>query len=181
LKRGVAVARRLPGLRRTRAAIVWSGVVIAVLLIGRFASQPDPRTGSVPPDEWVGPCGVTWVVDGDTLDVTCPTFRDRVRLLRINTPERERRGYERAKNALEILVEDREVTLTFEELGTPERGGSGRLLAYVYVGDLNVNVEMVRLGWSRFWTKYGKGRFANQFRDAEREARREQRGLWARR
>jgi micrococcal nuclease len=121
------------------------------------------------------------VVDGDTVDVACPTFRDRVRLLRINTPELERWGYEEASEALEALLEDREVTLTFEEVGTPEWGGSGRLLAYVYVDEQNVNVEMVRLGWSRFWTKYGKGRFAGQFRDAEREARRERRGLWGRR
>lgn len=51
-------------------------------------------------------------------------------------------------------------------------------MAYVWVDDMNVNVEMVNLGWSRFWVKYGKGKYAEEFREAEREAREAKRGLW---
>ena len=36
----------------------------------------------------------------------------------------------------------------------------------------------VRLGWSRFWIKYGEGKYADEFRDAEKEAREAKRGLW---
>ena len=41
-----------------------------------------------------------------------------------------------------------------------------------------MNVEMVRLGWSRFWIKYSEGKYADEFRKAEREAREAERGLW---
>ena len=37
---------------------------------------------------------------------------------------------------------------------------------------------MVRPGRSPFWTKYGEGRYADEFREAEREAREAGRGLW---
>lgn len=44
--------------------------------------------------------------------------------------------------------------------------------------DLCVNVELVRLGWSAYVTKYGRGRLAEQFEAAEKEARAAKRGLW---
>lgn len=119
------------------------------------------------------------VVDGDTLHVRFRGRDESVRLLRINTPERGQVGYGEATRALRRLVEGRKVRLEFERRGNVERDRYGRLLAYVYVGHLNVNVEMVRLGWSPFWTKYGQGRLADEFRKAEKEARAERRGLWA--
>jgi micrococcal nuclease len=129
-------------------------------------------------EQRVGPCRVRRVIDGDTLDVRCGGRTERVRLLRIDTPEREEPGYGEARRALERLVSRREVYLAFEEPGRPERGDHGRLLAYVHAEDGNVNVEMVRQGWSRFWTRYGRGRHARQFARAEREARAKRAGLW---
>ncbi len=37
----------------------------------------------------------------------------------------------------------------------------------------NLNVEQVRAGHSHFWTKYGRGRYAKDFIDAEKENRKE--------
>jgi micrococcal nuclease len=118
------------------------------------------------------------VIDGDTVDVRCGEYADRVRLLRIDTPERGRTGYSEAKRSLHAMVANQEVYLEFETPGQPERGGYGRLLAYLYIDGANVNVEMVRQGWSEFWTKYGAGRLAGAFEEAEAEAREGQRGLW---
>ena len=108
-------------------------------------------------------CPVIKIVDGDTLDVTYKGETERIRMLCINTPERGRPGYAEATNALRKLVERGAVRLEFEKPGKEERGGYGRLLAYLYVDDLNVNVEMVRLGWSKHFTKYGRGKYAHLF------------------
>ena len=108
------------------------------------------------------------MVDGDTVDVECETLRDRIRLLRIDTPERGEAGYREAGAALAQMVRGRDVYLVFETPSQLERGSYKRVLAYLCVGDTNLNVEMVRLGWSSFWTKYGEGRFADEFRAAER-------------
>lgn len=128
-----------------------------------------------------GPAPVIFVADGDTVRVVYRGVREWVRLLRIDTPEREQEGYEAARAALAQMVQGKEVELVFERPGKVERDTHGRLLAYLFVGDRNVNVEMVRAGWSPFWTRYGKGRFANAFRRAEREAKEAGRGLWRRR
>ena len=95
------------------------------------------------------------VIDGDTL-VARPASgggrAQKVRLLRVDTPERDEAGYREAARALASLLGKGDIRLEDEVPGRRRRGNYGRLLAYVFVGDLNVNVELVRLGWSRFWT-----------------------------
>jgi len=126
-----------------------------------------------------GACQLTHIVDGDTLYARCHGERVKVRLLRINTPEHDHVGFAEAGAALGALIGDQPIRFEYEKPGVPVTDEYGRWLAYVYVGDRNLNVEMVRLGWSRFWTKYGAGRLADDFRRAEREAREAKRGMWA--
>jgi len=82
------------------------------------------------------------------------------------------------QEGIEKVVSGRKVMLEFEVPGKLERGGYGRILAYVWVDDMNVNVEIVRLEWTTFWTKYGEGKYADEFKAAEQEAREAERGLW---
>jgi micrococcal nuclease len=112
-------------------------------------------------------CRSVKVVDGDTLDVECSGETIRVRLLRVDTPERKDAGFEGARDALASLVEGEKLRLEFEEEGVAARGNYGRLLAYIFVGDLFVNEELIRDGWSEFWTKYGRGRYADVLEAAE--------------
>lgn len=123
---------------------------------------------------------ILYVADGDTLKARWKGRSEWIRLLRIDTPERDEEGYEEARSALAGMVEDRPVTIAFEKRDLPERDEYGRLLAYLFADGKNLNVEMVRAGWSPFWTRYGDGRFARAFRQAESEARRAGRGLWGR-
>lgn len=124
-------------------------------------------------------CQLSDVIDGDTIDVDCQRGAVRVRLLRIDTPERNEPGYEAATQALRQLLGDGDLELEFERPGLAVADDFQRLLAYVRVNGMNVNVEMVRLGWSEFWTKYGEGRFAAEFRTAEEQARFKRSGIWA--
>jgi len=110
------------------------------------------------------------VVDGDTIDIFYHGKKERIRLLRIDMPERDEGGYLRAKEASEKFVGGRKIWLEFETPGKIERGVYGRILAYIWVDNMNINVEMVKLGWSRFWTKYGEGKYIKEFREAERKA-----------
>jgi len=150
-------------------------LVIVLTASNLFALAPKPKIEPLPEL-----CRVLKVVDGDTIDILYHGKKERIRLLRIDTPERKKYGYKQAKKALKKLVDGRKVRVEFEVPDKLARGGFGRILAYVWVDDMNVNVEMVRLGWSRFWVKYGKGKYAEEFREAEREAREVKRGLWKR-
>jgi micrococcal nuclease len=124
-------------------------------------------------------CQLTRVVDGDTIHARCHGEKVKVRLLRIDTPERDEPGYQAAGAALRRLLGDGAIELDFEKPGLPVADDYGRLLAYVRVRGEIANVEMVRQGWSPFWTRYGEGRMAPAFRRAEREAREARRGIWA--
>ena len=121
-------------------------ITIALLLIlstanNIFALAPKPKTESLP-----ALYRVLKINDGDTIDILYHGKKKRIRLLRIDTPERDEWGYFKAKKALKKLISGQKVRLEFEVPGKLERGGYGRILAYVWVADVNVNVEMVSLG-----------------------------------
>jgi len=137
--------------------------------------------GAVEPKQPSAVWFVWKVTDGDTIGVRLEgpvERRESVRLLRIDTPEKSERGFDEAREALKELLKGGRVKLEFENPAREDRGAFGRLLAYVIVDSLNVNIEMVRLGWSKFYTKYGRGRYAGEFEKAQKEAEKAGRGLW---
>lgn len=144
-------------------------------------SVPDAKPGksvldTVAPDTKDG-FPITRVVDGDTVHLDRNGKDVTVRLLRVNTRERGEWGYKQGQDALRKLVEGKRVRLESDD---EPRDRYGRELAYLFVDDVNVNLQMVKTGWSPFFTRYGKGQYAEAFQAAETEARRAKRGLWAR-
>ena len=120
------------------------------------------------------------IIDGDTLEVRYRPeipLLERVRLLRIDTPERGEPGYAEAKAELDLLMNGHKARVEFED-GKPQRDRFGRLLAYIHAGPTMVNLEMVRRGWSKHETRFGTNKYKAQFEAAESEARRNKRGLW---
>ena len=61
-----------------------------------------------------------------------------------------------------------------------KRDRNGRLLAYVYVRDVMVNAELVRLGYAQVMTVPPKVQHQEVFLKLQREAREAGRGLWGR-
>lgn len=122
---------------------------------------------------------VVEVIDGDTIR----TARyGRVRYIGIDTPEldasdpRVRRMAQQAREANARLVAGREVRMV---LDVQERDRYGRMLAYVWAGDVFVNAYLLRQGYAAVLTVPPNVRFAGRFLELERQARREGRGLWA--
>lgn len=85
---------------------------------------------------------VKYVVDGDTIVLTDGR---KVRLLQINAPEENQCGHEAASRELRELVQGKEVTLESDPMfGDMDK--YERLLRYVHVGDVNVNVQLQQEG-----------------------------------
>lgn len=107
------------------------------------------------------------VVDGDTLEMLYRpprAVKEKIRLLYVNTPERGQPGYRQAADMLRKMTADRKVSLVFEDPhNLPKRDAYGRLLAYVIADGTNVNLEMIRQGWSTYWTKFGKSQIESAF------------------
>ena len=76
------------------------------------------------------------IIDGDTFELFTG---EKVRLICVNTPERDEEGYGEAKNFLTTLVMNKTVLL---EKDVSERDKFGRLLRYVY---LNESWELIFL------------------------------------
>lgn len=78
------------------------------------------------------------VTDGDTFEIATG---EQVRLICVDTPERNQTGYTKAKNFLSDLILGEQVRL---EQDTSDKDVYGRLLRYVYLNDTFVNKEVVK-------------------------------------
>lgn len=119
--------------------------------------------------------GALQVVDGDSLR----RGGTDIRLHGIDAPEyrqscRDKHGAEyacgkQAANALRSLVGQREVSCT-----SIETDRYGRAVAVCKRGELDINAEMVRLGWAVAYSRHSLS-----YVRLEAEARRAKRGIWA--
>lgn len=121
------------------------------------------------------------VVDGDTIEVDINGASYTVRYIGVDTPETvhpskpvECFGKE-ASEKNRALVEDRVVVL---EKDVSEVDRYGRLLRYVWAGDVMVNAELVRLGYAQVSTYPPDVRYQDLFVQLQREAREKEMGLW---
>lgn len=117
-------------------------------------------------------------VDGDTIQLESGQT---VRYIGINTPETKdkRKGVECfGKEAFEKnkeLVEGKEIRL---EKDVSDKDKYGRLLRYVYVDDIFVNDYLVREGYAYAVTYPPDVKYQTQLKEAQDEARENNRGLW---
>lgn len=124
---------------------------------------------------------VVRIVDGDTIHVRLEDRVEKVRYIGVNTPEihHPTRGAEpggrQAAAVNRGLVSGKRVRL---ELDVQLRDRYGRLLAYVWVGEVMVNAELVRQGYAQVMTVPPNVRYQPVFRELQRQARQARRGLW---
>lgn len=162
-------------------------LVLVALLTGLFAgrvavrmwSPGDPRVRTaglleLPQEDFVGPCAVEFVVDGDTLAVRCGSRAAHVDLAGSDAPERGERGFAEASHALRELTRRGEVWIS------RYAGDRDEPIAWVYSTDgRELNHEMVRLGWSVYELRRMPPGEAEDVARAEIDARVHRRGIWA--
>ena len=137
-------------------------------------STPTPESGAGPSQPAdLESATVSQVIDGDTIELSSGR---RVRYIGINTPERNQPYYEEATEANRRLVAGQQIQL---ELDVETFDQYGRRLAYVWAEGRLVNLEVVRQGYASSFTVPPNVRYEGLFREAEREARAAERGLWA--
>jgi micrococcal nuclease len=183
MARRAYVQSRLRRRRRRRAGLLTLVILIAITaLLDRLGVFG--YTGN----DWEAfdqnPFIVVRVIDGDTVDIAAHALAEptRVRLLGIDAPETNARSsdppehwaapstdYLRARTGGQTII------IRLDQTQTRDR--YGRLLAYLYLGEENLNLSIVRDGHA-----YADRRFMHSFRpqfeQAENEARRRGSGLW---
>ena len=126
------------------------------------------------------------VADGDTVNVvTDEGTLLKVRLYGIDapgTPKGNRRTGvvskpgqpygDEAYRALEMLIYGKKGKLTIMDIDR-----YGRLVAVLYLSDIDINREMVKEGYAWAYREYLKGPYASEYIDAENDARSKRLGL----
>ncbi len=121
---------------------------------------------------------VVKVIDGDTIKLEDGRV---IRYIGVDTPETVHPSKpiqcygKEASNKNRELVEGKKVEI---EKDVSETDKYGRLLRYIWVGDIFVNEYLVREGFAHSFTYPPDVKYQDRFREAERKAREEGKGLW---
>lgn len=153
-------------------------LVFSLLLLG-CGSENNPLS----PVEIQSSYRVKEVIDGDTIILDNGQL---VRYIGIDTPEIRRKARNKwvyepmpySKEAKEFnrqLVKGKTVNLEFD---VEKKDKYGRLLAYVYVGDIFVNAKMLKEGYALLYTHPPNIKYVELFIKLAKEARENKKGLW---
>ena len=158
--------------RRQRSPRVDVGAlrsVLALCLLAIAIAIPADAEDQLP----VLPGTVTKIVDGDTIDVQLSSGPIRVRLHGVDTPERGQPWGKESTAALTALVMGKEVDI---EPFSQDR--YERMIGIVFLGDLNVNLELVKRGHAWAYRQYMR-KEDSALCINEAAARTAKKGLWA--
>ena len=118
---------------------------------------------------------VVSVADGDTITVLHvdggKQSQVKIRLAGIDTPEKKQAYGQKAKAALSSQIFGETVRVVYSE-----QDRYGRTIGDVYAGKHWINLQMVSEGWAWHYKAYSKDK---RLADAETQARKAKRGLWA--
>jgi len=167
------VGRCMVGWRKTLSSRSWPfefifWVFSALLLIGCDVCLANTNCY-----DDVFSADVVKVIDGDTLEVRCHGRHLRVRLFGIDAPEWQQDFSRQAKEFTRQRVEGQRV-----ELRPKDWDKYGRLVAVVYIEGNSLNEELLREGLAWVHIYYCNEPFCRKWRQLEKEARAERRGLW---
>lgn len=113
---------------------------------------------------------VVGIADGDTVDLRLDSGKIRIRLHGVDAPERDQPYGRAARRELSRLVYLRRV-----EVEPVEQDQYERMVARLWLGEMDVNAELLRLGAAWVYRRYAR---EPEYCAYERDARAHERGLW---
>jgi len=119
------------------------------------------------------------VVDGDTIIVKINGREKSVRLIGIDTPEKDECFEKEATKKAKELMENKKIKLEADS-SQDDNDKYGRLLRYIYLEDGTfVNEKLVEGGFGTEYTYKVKYKFQTEFREVEKLAKEKKIGIWA--
>ena len=155
-----------------------AGVTSLILTSHSFAREPIRTiTGTA-----------TKISDGDTIHVTTPEqTKLRVRLYGIDAPEtpksNQHTGHvnipgqpygDESKKALDGKIMGKQIRLDIIDIDQYKR-----MVGMIWIGNRNINLEMIQEGYAEVYYIYLKEPYKRQFLQAQREAKSAKIGIWS--
>lgn len=114
---------------------------------------------------------VVKVADGDTITVLSNGIKYKIRLLKIDAPELKQSYGIKSKQYLETLIYHKQVKVVYSS-----RDRYKRILGIVYLGDKEINLQMVQSGLAWHYIYNDK---TLSYIQAEKSAKEKKIGLWS--
>ncbi len=153
-------------------------LMLASFFSGGYLERQKIKTTPITPIPLISPIQkltVIEVTDGDTMKLSDgKTFR----LYGVNAPEVKEPLFEEAKAFTQNLILNKEIS--FEQEENYKEDKFGRMLGYVIVSGVNLNIELMRNGLARvvLYEKRAKIKYQDELLTAEKEAREKRLGVW---
>lgn len=154
---------------------------LCLIIIGIYAFRQSSQISQITPNTLNSPipqtsfAKVTRVIDGDTIEIE---GGKRVRYIGMNTPEIETSecyATEAAKVNSDLVL-GKEVKL---EKDISETDEYGRLLRYVYLGNVLINDKLINDGLARIMTVSPDIKYRELFKQSEEYAIKNGSGVWS--
>lgn len=161
-----------------KTSLVLGANTIAVKAIDEVGNESETAVSEIKFNPIKYKAKVTKVIDGDTIEIE---GGQRVRYIGIDTPETVHPSKPVECYGKEASDENKELVLGKEvklEKDVSETDKYGRLLRYVWLGDMMVNEHLVREGYAQSSTYPPDVKYQDRFIEAQRKARGEKKGLW---
>ncbi len=113
---------------------------------------------------------ITRVIDGDSVVLKSDSDEETIHLDGIDAPEFMQTNGDKSTSYLKKLVMEKNVEVRWEK-----KDSFDRILGTLYIGDKNVNLEMVSKGWAWHFERYNK---SDQLAQAQKDAKEAKLGLW---
>ncbi len=115
------------------------------------------------------------IIDGDTMIMMVEGKKEWVNLLAVDAPETVQPWGMVALNALNRLVDGKDIRIEFDK---EQRTHEGQMWGYLWVGETFVNREMILNGYALWDYWPPNNRYDDEFLEAEFQARKDWKGMW---
>lgn len=156
--------------KKTKARFITLVLVLLFLLLVRFVSEIG--VDQTPDSRFL----VVKVIDGDTIELK---GGDKLRLLSVDTPEKDQPYYERAKQFVRRVALNQVAEIKFVDT---RRDKYGRLLGYLIIDTMNVNQHLLDSGYANIYLFKDNELNSEETRlllDAQKRAIEKKLGIWS--
>ena len=150
-------------------------VILMTLLIGFFSGTTYQSYLEIQSDKLPENPIVTRIIDGDNVELSTG---ESVRLYGINCPEKNKPFSKEAIDLTTKLTLNQQIRIEHQPNYKKDRWD--RILGYVFIGDTNLNVELVKSGFCEvvIYAKRAKLIYQDELLEAQEQAKREKLGQW---